>query len=91
LSLLRLVSCDGANNGILLSCKAVGGTLYISLGLSGFVLRLPGGMLLLSRLLPGSGAGDVSDTLDDVAFGRVELTGGLAVMQRRNYLKTGQS
>jgi hypothetical protein len=78
LGLLRLVSCDGANDGVLLSCNAVGGTLYISLGLSGFVLRLPGGVFLLSRLLPGSGTGDVADTLDDVAFGRVELTRGLA-------------
>ena len=83
MSLLRLVSCDGANNGVLLSCNAVGGTLYISLSLSGLVLRLPGGMLLLSGLLPRSGPGDVADTLDDVAFGRVELTGGLAVIQRK--------
>ena len=91
MSLLRLVSCDGANHRVLLSCDAVGGTLYISLGLSGFVLRLPGGVFLLSRLLPGSGTGNVADTLDDVAFGRVELTRGLAVTQGGIFLKTGQS
>jgi hypothetical protein len=91
LGLLRVVSCDGANNGVFLSDNAVSGTLCISLGLSGFVLRLAGGVLLLSRLLPRSGAGEVADTLDDVAFGRVELTRGLAARQGRNYLKTGQS
>jgi hypothetical protein len=47
-SLLRLVSCDRADNGVLLACDAVGDTLSVSLRLSGFVLSLAGGVLLLA-------------------------------------------
>lgn len=71
---MRPVASDGADDGILLSANAVDDTLSVAFRLGSFVLALACGVLLFTRLLPGSGAGQVADTFDDVALGGMELT-----------------
>jgi len=83
-SLLRAIAGDSTDNGVLLAAYAVCGALGVSLGLSRLVFGFTGGVLFLARLLPRSGTGDVADCLDYVAFGRMELTRGLAT--RRSFI-----
>jgi len=78
-SFLGPVASDGANDGVLLSANAVSGTLSVTLGLGSLVLGLSSSVLLLARALPAGSAGQVTNALNDVALGRVELSGSLAI------------
>ena len=77
--LLFAVARDGADDSVLLAADAVRGALDVALGLGGLVLGLALGVLLLARLGPGFGAGQVADGLDGGALEGVELASGLAV------------
>lgn len=77
--LLLAVASDCTNDGVDLAADAVGGALDVLLCLSGVVLCLALGMLVLAGLGPGGGAGEVADGLDDGALQGVELASGLAV------------
>jgi len=82
--LLRGITSDSTDDGVLLASDAVGGALDVALSLSSLVLGLALGVLLLSGALPFSRADDIADGLDDVALGGVELTRGLAVYAQGN-------
>ena len=77
--LLLAVASHGTDDGVLLAAETVHGALGVALGLGGLILGLALGVLLLAGLGPGGGAGEVTDRLDDGAFERVVLPGGLAV------------
>lgn len=76
--LLLAVACEGANDSILLSRDAVGCAIGKGLSPGGLVLYLALSVLL-ARLGPGTGAGEVTDGLDDNTLERVILTGGLPI------------
>jgi len=65
---LRSIAGNSTNDGVLLAGHTIDGALSVSFGLSSVVLCLAGSVLLLSGLLPRSGAGQVSDGLDGGAL-----------------------
>jgi len=77
--LLGPVASDSADDGVLLSTDAVGGTLGVALGLGGLVFGLSGSVFFPARLLPAGCAGQATNALDDIALGRVELSGSFAL------------
>ncbi len=72
------VASDGADDGVHLAGDAVDGALDVVLRLGGVVLGLALDVLFPARLLPGLGAGQVADGLDNGALERVVLAGSLA-------------
>ena len=63
--LLLAVAGEGADDGILLPSDAVSCTLSEGLSRGSLVLGLTLGVLLLARLGPGAGVGEVADGLHD--------------------------
>lgn len=61
LRLLRPVTRNSANHGVLVAAYAVRGAFYVALSLGGLVFSLSPSMLLLSRLLPWFEACCISD------------------------------
>ena len=79
---LLAVTSEGAHYCVLLSTNAISSPLDVAFGLGGLVLGLALGVLLLARLGPGVGAGQVADGLDGGALEGVELASGLATRRR---------
>ena len=75
---MLFVTCHRADDGIHLAADTVLGTFGVAFGLSSFVFSLSLGVLLFPGRLPGLPTSHITDGLDDVAFGGMELTGGLA-------------
>lgn len=77
--LLRTVTSNSANDGVLLSAETVDRTVGVSLRLGSLVLGLPSGVFLLARLGPRLGAGQATHGLDNGALEGVELPGGFTI------------
>lgn len=89
-SLLGAIASDGTDNLVLLAANAVLGALCVSLSLSLLVLGLALSMLLLARVCPGCGASGVTNGLDDVALGGVELAGSFTVTSGQREVLRGK-
>lgn len=80
---MAAVSRHSTDNLILLAGNAVTGSFGVALSASSVILGLPSYVLGLSLLLKVGRAEDIAQRLFDVALGRMELTGGLAVGSTR--------
>ena len=75
--LLRTVTSQASNDGVLLANGAIGGALSPILGLRSSYLALSSRVFVAARLLPIGRTGQVTDCLDNSAFDGVELAGRL--------------
>lgn len=80
--LLLAVTSDRADDCVFLSTEAIERAFGILLRLSRLVLCLALSVLLFPGLLPGLGASEVTDRLDNGTLQRVVLAGGLATSSR---------
>jgi len=76
--LLLLVALDGAGDRIQFTPNTVHGSIDVAFGLGGLDLGFTSIVLLLARLGPGFGTGQVSSGLDDGTLDRMELSSALA-------------